>query len=497
MNKKRKFDEIGGEKPPAKKRKCKKDDSNKDKKGVVANKFAKYSKNHKNIGFDFNSVYTKEIIDCVKSGHCSFNITGANYSIQVGHHCITCGLTNENRKCICEACKDICHSGHEIVLVYSFSSMFCDCGGGDCNVKCKCICDYDIVRYEHSIKDEIYKNGVFIYLQNSIRKNFVNRIIKLDREHIFFKGRKIEKYESYGIDHKHSRNMIHGLIRALHIAFVDHQTFVITPDDIWLLVLQGFAAIQEKTKCIDKQFPSLSGKKTRIVVQRDEFVMGGNSNWSNVFPDFMEGIRKNVPEELFKLMCKRFSTTSQLQKTTFAITIMDTVKDFFNYVVYTKCGIPSVYVVGEKKDYVKIIGSLLNMCKYKKLGLNKWIDGIMPIMQKFIDLFENQYDKEFWSSIYKHENVSGGEIISGWITKFFPGVKNTLSITKIPYGISYAPFVWNYLGKEYDMGFYSGFFGCKLVKIENKNAIASGMGWAVCYSQDNPRKVLEGKEHDS
>lgn len=77
-----------------------------------------------------------KIVEC-KDGICSFNITGKNFFMQKWYHCITCYLSNPNKGC-CEACKNVCHKGHQIEY-RGMQYCFCDCGSGDCPIDCKCM----------------------------------------------------------------------------------------------------------------------------------------------------------------------------------------------------------------------------------------------------------------------------------------------------------------------------------------------------------------------
>lgn len=68
---------------------------------------------------------------------CTFNKTGKQFLIQEWYHCITCYPFDSNKGC-CEACKRICHKGHQLEYL-GMQQCFCDCGSGDCPIKCKCI----------------------------------------------------------------------------------------------------------------------------------------------------------------------------------------------------------------------------------------------------------------------------------------------------------------------------------------------------------------------
>ena len=70
-----------------------------------------------------------------KECRCSYFITGRNYRNQGMWECHTCGFCNG--KCICKACAENCHKGHELKW-RGWCDCFCDCGpSGKCKV-CPC-----------------------------------------------------------------------------------------------------------------------------------------------------------------------------------------------------------------------------------------------------------------------------------------------------------------------------------------------------------------------
>ena len=100
---------------------------------------------------------------------------------------------------------------------------------------------------------------------------------------------------------------------------------------------------------------------------------------------------------------------------------------------------------------------------------------MIPILEQFVLAARGQPDREFWQSAYKLNSPGSGDAyITGWITAFFPYLKNSetgtanrkqesLSFTtaQIPSGLAKAPFKWKYYTEVYDMEFLGGFVGIK------------------------------------
>ena len=80
---------------------------------------------------------------------------------------------------------------------------------------------------------------------------------------------------------------MNGLIEAIHRSYSDHYPLVLSPDHIWMCIVQGFAAhVNLNAEKLCHMFVERKGKK-KIVVQRHYFVKGSPQNpWSEVFSEF-------------------------------------------------------------------------------------------------------------------------------------------------------------------------------------------------------------------
>lgn len=293
----------------------------------------------------------------------------------------------------------------------------------------------------------------------------------------------------------------HGFMRTLHVCFSEHIPLEITPDQIWLLIMQGVSAHEAKTKLLGKAFGLPEEKKT-ISVRRDNFVLGaGNgNNWAGVFPEFAHKLRKNIPATLGKLLSHKFSTTGPLDEIAAAITMMETMQKYFSYELRTMCGIPSVRLTGTRKDWAWMVMAVNEWKTYDKiLKLNAWLDKISPILQNFVDAFDGKVNETFWKSVYKHNSFSGGADVTGWATTFFPYApkswmqqqytRNPVSgIRTFPSGIASVPFVWDYLGKRIPCRFYSGFSQVTVsIPIDGSGYfLTPAIAWAVAKDNNNP-----------
>ena len=217
----------------------------------------------------------------------------------------------------------------------------------------------------------------------------------------------------------------HPFLLMLQFAFNNHKGIIIKPDDIWLLICQGLSnCIKEKVATI----PSLSildqKNKETISVRRDDFIMGASNPWEEIFPEFAKQLNQKIGEEIGQNYILKFSTSTEKEITSFIISYMDSLSRYFNYSFISLCGIPEIEILGDKNDYIQIKNAINY---FKKYNLNWWLDEVENIIDEFINALQGEINTTFWNSIFKEENESGGPYITGWITKFFPMIREKIS----------------------------------------------------------------------
>jgi Leucine-rich repeat (LRR) protein/HEAT repeat protein len=312
---------------------------------------------------------------------------------------------------------------------------------------------------------------------------------------------KVEAYSNSSTNAKLVKSEIHPFISTLHLAFVDHRPVVISPDSIWLLIIQGFAEhINENPEEFRKLLVSHTGKKL-IKVRRDNYIKGQQNPWNESIEEFCLKIKQNCDQELFSLITDKFSTTRAVDSIAFKVSLMSAVRNYFTYEMQTFCGITKITVEGTPEDWHSLIERTKKLRKYK---LYWWLNELLPVLQKIEATANGKIDQEFWQSIYKRNSASGGDIISGWIIKFFPYIYHNagafkvrnphltkkptkynpenhsecgLQLNNFPSGLAKAPFIWLYFDKKYKMEFIAGFVGIK--QNHQTKALSPEIGWAV------------------
>jgi len=90
---------------------------------------------------------------------------------------------------------------------------------------------------------------------------------------------------------------------------------------------------------------------------------------------------------------------------------------YFGYTMTTRCGIPSITLLGEKSDYESLLSRL---SKLSTFGQEPHVLSrlLTPILTHFVNVFDTPPVPEFWDKICHYNAGSGGPYIGGWISAF-------------------------------------------------------------------------------
>jgi hypothetical protein len=214
-----------------------------------------------------------------------------------------------------------------------------------------------------------------------------------------------------------------------------------------------------------------------------------DSPWETIFPRFTRQIAEHTGEELIGLLSADFTTTTAVEKVASEITIMESMKAYFEYQVWhISCGIPEVTLSGTAEDWQKILDKTRRLGRYE---LTWWTEELEPVLQEFVNASRGEINKEFWMNMLDQEYYSlgcgRGSIINGWITKFFPyginGERNSLtsieSSRDLPEEIVKVDLLYydTTTGISTPLELWAGFFG--LDQDAETFALAPRIGWMI------------------
>jgi hypothetical protein len=296
------------------------------------------------------------------------------------------------------------------------------------------------------------------------------------------------------------RSTSNALFDAAHLAFSMHYPLVLSPDAIWLTVVQGLAThVALNAEALRNRFVGFEGTKT-LLIRDDSLVRGSCAQaWPGLLDQFSELVRDSIGDQNHTRIVADFSTTGPVERTASEIVLMAAMKPYFKYCLQTLCGIPCITLRGNVGDWESIRDRASG---FEGLGLDFWLPPLMQVLDGFVAASRGKIDPDWWKSIYKWKEESGGPYIDGWLTWLLPytditlpergpqqarRVRNpllsgtdrgwALTPDRLPPSLSRVPFEWNYLGKVYDYEFAAGLSG--VTQDEKTLAVQPNVGWAA------------------
>ena len=285
-----------------------------------------------------------------------------------------------------------------------------------------------------------------------------------------------------------------GLLQNFLTAYRHDLPLHISPDDIWLLICQGFSHhVNKNAEQLRSYFVSFEGKET-ITVERLELSprTATVDDWIDIISEIPSKLQEKVKGNLIDNLSFNFSTTSKDTRVAGHVILMASLKEYFNFqVIMDGCGIPYIELDGTIEDWENILYKTESLKQYQ---LSWWIDEIVPILQKIIQTKKGNIDIKFWKSMIKEKSEpdlydpdAQTTYISGWICKFFPynqsqrrhNLKSIHLMDDIPPQILEAPFVLQIVktGEKFNCTFHSGFLG--VTQDPNTFVVKPNIGWYI------------------
>ncbi|MBR3727015.1 MAG: DUF4419 domain-containing protein, partial [Prevotella sp.] len=229
---------------------------------------------------------------------------------------------------------------------------------------------------------------------------------------------------------------------------------------------------------------------------------------------FSSQIDQYTKKDIAKTVTANFTTTGQVERVASQITLMESVKSYFEYVVMRiACGIPSITLEGTPDDWRSVLKKTKQL---EPFGLGEWVKGLEPVLEEFIRAAEGKPNRPFWQGIVKKDRVKelvGGAYVStgkttqldGWMLKFFPN-EDGLTLDSVP-NTKKMPTERVRVGfkfKEYDekgkllgqmpMELWAGFIGA--TEDAATNSLRPKIGWLVRIAETDETLLEELKKQN-
>ena len=215
----------------------------------------------------------------------------------------------------------------------------------------------------------------------------------------------------------------HSVYQGFIDAYKNHRPITISPDIIWLLIVQGFSYhIASNAKDLRNNFVNFDNKKELVVKRYDLNAYDVScEDWMTIFPEVVDQIKKFTGQEIIDTLTPNFTTTDCVSMSVGQISIMSAFKHYFKYTIHMLgCGLPYVTIEGSVDDWNQIIEKMKKLKSYK---IDFWIDKLFPIIEKIIETKKGNVDREFWKQMIKvkdENDMYDPGFVDGWFTNFFP-----------------------------------------------------------------------------
>ena len=323
--------------------------------------------------------------------------------------------------------------------------------------------------------------------------------IRLDLSKYRYSSLEHDKVISYG-----NHSFLSGMITAYRM----HKSITLSPDIIWLLIVQGFSYhLAANNESLRSMIVSFEGKKELTVKRLDLTPETATKNdWIDIVDEFIKQINENTKDNITDVLEHKFSTTTKTAHTAGIISIMSALKHYFDYkVVMMGCGYPSITLEGTVEDWELVKGKAQALSKY---NLEWWISELTPILDEFIKAKKGEINRQFWLDMIRFKDPNGlydPGYIDGWICKFFPydkfgekrhfgailetryGIDRIFGERSVPSEILNTPFILEILGLgdpiDINCQLDSGFIGLQETRyapgVYNVKPI---IGWGLIYN---------------
>lgn len=303
--------------------------------------------------------------------------------------------------------------------------------------------------------------------------------------------------------------------RVIVNAYAKHLSVTLSPDMIWLVISQGFARyVNAHAEELRPQLVNHEGKMD-LAIMTDKDLLTEEADWPSLIDDFSSQIEKYTKGDIAKTITSDFTTTSLVERVASQITLMESVKSYFEYIVYRiACGIPTITLQGSVEDWQHVLEKTNNLKQY---GLESWVNSLEPILKEFIQAADGHPNQKFWKGMVKKQEVEklkGGACspdkpteLDGWLLKLFPDEKGQ-TLDKVAHTkempSEYVRVNFKYrvidpangnLITETPMELWAGFIGVKVDTVNNM--LTPKMGWLVRVAESNDDTLNQLKKNNN
>jgi len=277
--------------------------------------------------------------------------------------------------------------------------------------------------------------------------------------------------------------------QSVHQCFAEHYPLALSPEVLWFLIMHEVATtVRLNPDSYREIFTEAAKGKTDIHVRDDTLLKGSFDNDWTVALELIRGeLGKLIPGDLTGTMLPKLSTSTPETETACIVGLMDAASPFYDYHVWTRCGLPRIRLLGQAEDYLKLAEGALALAPLFKEHLEAYFTHLIPVLNTLAEQAHGDpVDLDFWKSAYKFDSGSGSDKFNGWLSTFvnyvqtdkgvvpkkdetynweaeykwmMPGIEHN----SVPSQVSAVPFTWHYYSEVFAMTFFAGPLGIEII----------------------------------
>jgi hypothetical protein len=247
-----------------------------------------------------------------------------------------------------------------------------------------------------------------------------------------------------------------GLVAAFALAYDHHLPLRLSPDVLWLSILQAVSQWVNTGSNAEKYRHVFVEHADKITLQvavpaeweRDRSLI----EWTGVLSQIRAMAAGYVRGGIVEACAPRFSTTTEVSAMACTISVLDVLKTYFNYSMISKCGLGEVELAGVPADWATLrartTGLQTALGDVGKL-LAPWFAQLDGTLAELASTAAGRApNRRFWQHAYSKETrrgSGGGTFLSGWFLHFFlaqPTPVQKTHMHQLPSGFVSVPFFW-------------------------------------------------------
>jgi hypothetical protein len=233
----------------------------------------------------------------------------------------------------------------------------------------------------------------------------------------------------------------HQFLNAAYEAFDKHYGFVLSPGQLYLLILQQVSMhIQQNMKKLHSKLynsehkqdrneeKSVSHSENPIILNNIPLDAEGEE-WNDAIRQIRDHISESNFNQNYINFCSLddFSSSNVDEQISAEMCLFDICEEYqeLNYLP-TLCGIPYFILDGSVEEWILLKEKAQSLVEEMTLESfsSKWLPALLPVLNKLIVARQqDEIDLLFWKNFFKKGEKYGSgayTYISGWINVFFP-----------------------------------------------------------------------------